>query len=55
MVPRQHVFRDVGTDIYVPRKKARLVYRSTAASGAVLKSKRSDHTTLPSADRMPLA
>ena len=39
--------KDVGTHIYIYCKKARLIYRSTAtaASGAVLKSKRYDHMT----------
>ena len=38
--------KDAGACIYIYREKARLVYWSTAAvAGAVLKSKRSDHTT----------
>ena len=51
MVPRQHVLENVGTHIYIYRKaRARLIFRSTA-SGAVLKSMRSDsiirHLALP--------
>ena len=34
-----NVLQDVGTAIYVLQKRARLVYQSTAAVGAVLKTK----------------
>ena len=41
-----NVLQDAGTDIYMYCKKPRLIYWSTAAAGAVLKTK-GDHMTSP--------